>query len=238
MTLKAVIIAHNEPDWCKTMTFGSDVPTTVTTLPCGDAWLTCDDGATIVVERKTIPDLVASIADGRLFGQVAEMVQATPWAYVVVQGKPWIKDNCLVLVGNETPSGWTWPSVRGALRTVQEMGACVDFLMSNAQENYRKAFIQLANHKRGDVRIKRKREAILRSPGEEVLCSLPQISDGRAQALLSHCGSAAYALVYLTGDDGGKVHGIGQSVKDSAKFALGLPEWAELTIISKEGEHG
>jgi len=236
MSLKAVVHDSREPSWVQAMTFGPDVPVTVTTLPCGDAWLACEDGATIVVERKTIPDLVASLADGRLFGQVAEMVKATDWAYVVVQGKPWIKDNCLVLDGSGTPSGWTWPSVRGALRTVQEMGACMDFLMSNAQEDYRKALIQLANHKRGDVRIKRKREAVLRSPGEEVLCSLPQISDGRAQVLLQHCGSAAYALVHLTGDGGGEISGIGPSIKTSAKFALGLPEWAELTIISTKEE--
>lgn len=237
MSLKAVVHDSREPSWVQAMTFGPDVPVTVTTLPCGDAWLACDDGATIVVERKTIPDLVSSIEDNRLFGQAAEMVKATDWAYVVVQGKPWIKDNCLVLDGSGTPSGWTWASVRGALRTVQEMGACVDFLMSNAQENYRKTLIQLANHKRGNVRIKRKREAVMRSPGEEVLCSLPQISDGRAQALLSHCGNAAAALMYLTSTGGSEVRGIGQSIKDSAKFALGLPEWAELTIVSKEEKH-
>jgi len=231
MTLKTVVHDSREPDWCKAMSFGPDVPVVVQELPCADCWLATDD-ATIAVERKgSLSDLVASIADDRLFGQVAAMVAATQWSYVVITELPKLTDSGQLIIGGKFTK-WTWASVQGALLTVQELGAGVRWAMDDKE--YRKVLLQLANRKRGDVRIKRKREAILRSPGEEVLCSLPQISDGRAQALLKHCGNAAAALMYLTGTGGGEVRGIGQSIKDSAKFALGLPEWAELTIVSKE----
>jgi len=231
VSLKAVIIDTREPVWCKAMTFG-DAPVMVQELPAGDAWLAVEN-ATIAVERKgSISDLIASIADNRLFGQIGQMTATTSWAYLVITELPRLAEGQLI-IGNKLTK-WTWSALQGALLTVQELGAGVRWAVDDSE--YRNVLKQLANRDRGNVVMRRKREAVMRSPGEEVLCSLPQISDGRAEALLRHCGSAANALVYLTSNGGGEVRGIGQSIKDSARFALGLPDWAELTIISKEHE--
>ena len=60
--------------------------TAVTQLQCGDVWIAAADNALLIVERKTADDLLASIADGRLFDQSAAMVAMSPWRYIVVQG--------------------------------------------------------------------------------------------------------------------------------------------------------
>ena len=84
--LKAIIIDSNEwatAPWLQRVTF--PVKVSVTNLSVGDAWLSCQDAA-IIVERKTPSDLLASIADGRLFAQCAAMMAASPWSYLVVTG--------------------------------------------------------------------------------------------------------------------------------------------------------
>ena len=40
----------------------------------------------VLVERKTLPDLVASIKDGRLFRQALRLVEAEPWCVIVLEG--------------------------------------------------------------------------------------------------------------------------------------------------------
>jgi DNA excision repair protein ERCC-4 len=40
----------------------------------------------LLVEHKTLPDLVASSKDGRLFRQALQLVEAEPWSVVVLEG--------------------------------------------------------------------------------------------------------------------------------------------------------
>ena len=92
MTLKAVILDSREPVWVQELNFG--VPKSITALPSGDAWLATED-TTLVCERKTLADLLASIRDGRLFTQAAAMVQQSVWSYEVVTELPVIRSGCV-----------------------------------------------------------------------------------------------------------------------------------------------
>lgn len=230
MSLKAIILDSREADWVKALTF--DVPMTVQSLPYADAWLATGD-ATLLVERKTVGDLLGSIADGRIFDQVARMVDASAWCYVVVTELPAVRSGYVWLQNRITK--WKWASVQGALATVQEMGATVLFLENYGA--YGPVLELLARRSREEVRIGRKREGVFATPGEIVLSSLPGISVVRAQALLDHCGSAAWALAYLT-DGGEDIPGVGPATRKAARGALGLDDELTLTVISREGQNG
>lgn len=223
MTLAAVILDSREPTWVQELTFG-DAPVSVAPLTAGDAWLAVEDAA-IIVERKTFGDLLGSIQDGRLFDQAARMVRLSPWCYLVVHGE----------LGDARgyKNEWGKHRVEGALATVQQMGVVVVRVGSLCLD-YHDALLWLAGRKRGEVRITPRREAVMQSPGERVLCALPGISEIRAQALLDHCGTAVWALTYLTDEGGGKVRGIGPATKEAARQALGLEDNQILAVNIKE----
>lgn len=219
MALKAVLLDSREPDWVHALDFGG-VPVSVVVLSAGDAWLAVED-ATIVVERKTFSDLLGSIQDERLFDQAARMVKLSSWRYLVVQGQGHLSQDGKHVTHAGLPNPWLVHRVEGALATIQQMGVTV--VRIGAQpHNYHAALLWIAGRKRGEVKVAPRREAVMQSPGERVLCALPGISEVKAQALLAHCATAAWAFVYLTGEGGGKVLGIGPATKEAARQALGL----------------
>jgi len=59
-----------------------DVRVTVNHLSLGDYLV--DDR--LCVERKTLPDLAGSVADGRLFRQASRLASASKWAVVLLEG--------------------------------------------------------------------------------------------------------------------------------------------------------
>jgi len=224
--LKTVILASTEPARIKALNCG--VPTMVQALPCGDAWLATDT-ETLVIERKTLSDLLASIRDGRLFDQAARMGAQSKWSYEVITALPVVRSGMVCLDGKLTE--WKWSSVQGALLTIEEMGIEVVWW----QGGYVECLKWLASRDRDTVHVKpQKRDVIMQSPAETILCSLPGISDGRAGALLEHCGTAAFALQFLTGNGGGPVPGIGPGTKTAVRNALGLADDLVLTVVSKE----
>lgn len=201
------------------------------TLTVGDAWIAAPD-AVLVVERKTLSDFCASIADGRLFNQVAEMRQISPWCYVIVTGIPAVAAGKLVIGGQ--PSGWQWASIQGAMLTVQELGAALIWIESDMQ--YAACLDWLARRDRGTVQIAARREALLESPAVQVLTALPGIAQVRAEALLRHCGSVAFALQYLTGEEE-KIPGVGSTTKLAVRSVLGLLPEMQLAVITKENQN-
>lgn len=231
MTLSAVLLDSREPPWVQALDFG-EIPTTVTALTAGDAWLAVEDAA-IMVERKTFSDLLGSIQDGSLFDQAARMVKLSPWCYLVVQGWGSFSAGERYVRHTHLPKPWPAHRIEGALATIQQMGMVV-VRIGEQQPLYRDALLWLASRKRGDVKITVKREAVMQSPGERILCALPGISEVRAQALLDHCGTAAWALTYLTDEGGGKAPGIGPTTKASARRALGLEDDQILAVNIKE----
>lgn len=231
MTIQAVILDSREPPWVLALKFGQ-APVAVQALPAGDACIATGD-AMLLVERKTPGDLLASISDDRLFNQVAEMHKATPWVYVVVTGELAQTGGFVRADGRTT--NWRWASLQGALLSAQELGAAIFYCSSDHE--YASALEALAAHSRAPVRVDAKRDTTMLTPGEVVLTSLPGISDVRARALLQYCGSAAFALAFLS--DGGaaepvpdKVPGVGKATKQAARAALGLTDNLRLEVVT------
>jgi ERCC4-type nuclease len=99
---------------------------------------------------------------------------------------------------------------------------------------------QLARRDRGAVQVKQqKRAVVMQSPGEVLLTALPGIADGRAEALLKYCGSPAYALSFLTGNNEGvDVPGVGRGTMSAVRAALGLDDEFYLEVTPQmEAEH-
>lgn len=229
MTLRAVVLDSREPTWVQELDFG--VPKSITSLPIGDCWLATED-TTLVVERKTLADLLASIRDGRLFTQAAKMVSQSVWSYEVVTELPVIRSGCVWAGGQLT--AWKWSSVQGALLTLQDIGVQVVF-WPNSHQGYADALKFLAGRDRSTVKVHpQKRDVVMQSAGESILCSLPGISDGRAGSLLEYCGSAIEAIQFLCGNSKDGVPGIGPAIKAGTRQALGVPDWAEPRLVSKE----
>jgi ERCC4-type nuclease len=202
--------------------------TVVTQLQCGDAWIAAADGKLLIVERKTADDLLASIADGRLFDQAAAMTAMTPWSYIAVEGVLEPSPNGKT-ISQRNPTGWQWAAVQGALQTVQEMGVAVVYL--SGPEEFAPFIERLARRDRSAVRVGAVRKPELLAPGMSLLMSLPGIGPDRAKNLLEQAGTAAFALSCMT-DDHLNVIGIGKETRAKVREALGLEVGARLEIVN------
>jgi len=167
--IKSIIIDSREPESIHKLDFGN-TPKMKMTLEAGDLWVACEDGCTLVVERKEPNDLLASIADNRLFNQAAKMKQISQWSYVVVTGKI---DDALAIDRN-----WTYAAIWGALLSVQELGVMVVFC--DGDYDFAPCVERLAKRTRGDMKIKPVRNAYVFGGQEAVLASLPGIGAKKA----------------------------------------------------------
>lgn len=232
MPLTAVMLDSREPANITAMRFGG-APTVVTTLQSGDLWATTDDGTLLVVERKTPNDLLASIKDNRLFGQVTAMRERSAWVYVVITG---VLSHTLdgKVIANERTTGWDWDSVQGALLTVQELGAGV--VMCRGDEWYEDAVLRLARRDHSKEKaIQPRTQGHILSGAEQILTSLPGIGLERAQRLLNYFDNAAHALAWLTWmGTFAEVEGIGDGTKRQVRRALGLSDDQWLTVFYEE----
>ena len=167
---------------------------TVTQLPCGDAWLQCED-ALIIVERKTTSDFLESIKDGRLFNQVSEMLKLSQWSYVAIEGvfQPYADG---IIAGDQLRQ-WSFAAIEGAKLSIQELGCGVIHYMDSFDECLK----QLAGRARGSVKIPPRREGYVFSPQEATLASLPGIGSKKAVEYLQlFKGNLALTLMALTGE--------------------------------------
>ncbi len=224
--IQSVLIDHREPLWMQRLQF-DDAPTVVTQLQCGDAWIAAGDDKLLIIERKTADDLLASIADGRLFEQAAAMTAMSPWSYIAVEGTPAPGAGGKTLADGRAVN-WQWAAVQGALQTVQEMGVAVVYLSD--PEEFRPYFIRLAKRDRTAVRVGGVRKVELLAPGMALLMALPGIGPDRAKNLLEQAGTAGQALSVLS-DDTVNVPGIGDGVRAKVREALGLADGLRLEVM-------
>lgn len=226
--IQSVLVDNREPIFMHKLKFDGAI-TAVTQLQCGDVWIAAADNALLIVERKTADDLLASIADGRLFDQSAAMVAMSPWSYIVVQGTltPALDGKTFA---DERLVNWQWAAVQGALQTVQEMGVAVVYLSGRADEF--QLFLQrLAARNRGPVRAGGARKVELLAPGMALLMALPGVGPDRAKSILEQCGTAAFALSVLT-DDMLNLIGIGDGTRAKVREALGLADGLKLEVTT------
>lgn len=225
--LTSVLIDQREPDHIRSLQFGG-IPVAVTMLDAGDLVCTTDDDAMLAIERKTPGDFLNTLKADRLFTQCQGIRAVTPWAYLVITGQLTPGPGGSVLADGRA-TGWAWASVAGALLTVQELG--VHVLQLPNEQAFEQAIVTLGNRNRDNVPIPPARNGVVLTPAEAVLAALPGVGPERADAVLRHCGSAGWALSYLTrlGENG--VPGIGDGIKQRVRQALGVEPGNELTII-------
>lgn len=134
MGILAIRLDSREPAWVKELRFG-DVAKTVEPLETGDAEVWLESGEILLIERKTVEDLLLSIKDGRLFEQASRLAEIrmqqqlsgkrlTTFPTLLVTGHMYQSQaNRLVTERGETQ--WHWESVNSALMSLQEVGRCL-----------------------------------------------------------------------------------------------------------------
>jgi DNA excision repair protein ERCC-4 len=222
----AVTIDSREPASIQGLKFGQ-TPVIVTTLDSGDCRVICDDGATLVIERKTPDDFLNSIKDGRLFEQVIRMREVSQWCYLIITGALYALPDGYVQIANRH-TGWRIESIEGAKITIQELG-CV--IVECKELEYAAWIERLSKRERGPVKAGALRNGHILSPGEQTLTALPGIGLDKAQLLLE-CHTPARALEYLTTERLTGIQGIGPITKQNIKRALGLKDNEHLKVIN------
>lgn len=192
-----------------------------------DFLVTCENGDVLAIERKSPNDLLASIADNRLFNQAARMKELTPYAYVVVTGT--IEPGAFgTIPGENKERRWNYASVWGALLSVQELGCSVVFC--DGEGDFIPSMVRLAKRSRDNVRVKPVRQATVFGGQEGVLLALPGIgeqkiygSDENPGLLKMFNGNLAICLMALTAPHDGKTYipGWGKKSRDNLVDFLG-----------------
>jgi ERCC4-type nuclease len=207
-----------------------ELPVVKHSLETGDYKLWRDDGHVVIVERKAVSDLLGSIADGRVFQQVArlaELASETTWVYVMVTGEIETLDNRVVTKRGVT--GWNFRSVNGALLTMQEVGVPVAF---GDDGTLAQDLITLAERSHNGVKVSPKRDIALISTAAAFLAGIPGIGEKRAVEIVQRAaGNLAHALIWLTDTDAGDKGW--NAIKSNAKAFLGLAEDERLEIMRK-----
>jgi ERCC4-type nuclease len=229
MTATAILVDAREPQVIQNLKFNG-TPTVVQMLEHGDCMVATDDGAIVLIERKTSGDLLNSLGDGRLFVQLSEMLSITRYSYLVITGELQRGSNGNV-VSDRGNTGWSWASVQGALLTAQEMGIFVTFA---GGEDYETCVLRLAarEHKEDLVVLPAKLPRTL-TAGEAIIAALPGIGPERMKAVLDACGSPAWALVALT-DSTSEIQGIPHNVKIRVRGALKLQDAEQLGVMTND----
>jgi ERCC4-type nuclease len=193
----------------------------IATLATGDIQI--ED---IIIERKEPNDLLASIADGRLFNQCCEMRQDFEWCYVVICGQmPWGYDG--KIVGTQ----WNFRSIQGALLQVQELGIGITYAQNDTDLAHTVAW--LINRPRTQhIIIPPRKFGLPMMDDQKVLASMPGIGSERALELLKE-HNLRDALLCLV-DPKCKVPGIGEKTKTNIRQLFQLANNQILGVITND----
>ncbi|MEA4811189.1 MAG: ERCC4 domain-containing protein [Anaerolineaceae bacterium] len=241
MGISAVVIDSREPTWVQRLTFGG-VPTVVDCLEYGDLQVLCDDGATLIIERKTPDDFLGSLDDNRVLIQAAtiskqrQIAQLNPksrdtiWPYLVITGT-FMPASDGKTITQRGVTGWKWRSVMGALLSIQEMGTPVVFAADDA--DYEKLVISLSNRSHKSVeQILPPKLFTLLSPGQAVVAALPGIGIERLKTVMIYANDdPARAIAELTDPDK-EYAGIPKAVNKQIRSALKLQPGERLEVVA------
>lgn len=189
-------------------------------LEAGDVWID-----NLIIERKEPADLLASIADARLFNQVAAMRSLSEWVYVVITGQ--------LTPGYISGTNWTLRSIQGALLKAQELGAHI--VTANGEADFAPTLAWLYKRDRSKIVILDPRKyGIPMTQAQEIMASLPGIGPERAGDMLQELDTVARCLEWLTGNDPVTIPGIGPKTREGCKKALGLKSDESLRRVKNE----
>jgi ERCC4-type nuclease len=180
-------------------------------LPLGDYLV---DGA-LLIERKTLPDLVESIKDGRLFGQGCRLAVSGLRAAMVLEG-----------TGQDlTGSGMRREAIQGALISLT-LYLGVPLLRSRHPAETAQLMRFAAKQGRlvasGTVSRPGRRAKRKHLVQSRVLQGLPGVGAERARRLLERFGTLE-AVVRADADALASVRGIGQATAEAIRWAVEEP---------------
>lgn len=228
MALRYVVIDSREPDWLQGADFGCE--SAINQLDPGDIMAFCDDGQTLIIERKTPTDFLGTLKADRLFDQCGRLAQTRVsgfWPYIVITGEFLISRAGYVHCdGRDT--GWNWSAVMGSLLSIQELGVYVHQCANDY--DFVQAVIRLGNRRRSsEMMIEPKRNPKWTYPAGIIISSLPGIGVEKTEPILNHCGTVANALSMIT-DNKQFVPGVGTGLRKRIKKSLGLKTTEKIEV--------
>ncbi len=183
-------------------------PTLVGRLPVGDA----EVGPRVIVERKTVADFAASLADRRLFRQAAALARVAVRPLLVVEG-----EDALAATGLEPRA------LRGVLLALL-VGFRLPLLRTSSVEETALTLARIARQERrrlaGRPRPPRPTPA---RRALDVLAAIPGIGDERARRLLADFGSVQ-AVACAGEADLAETEGIGPHLAGVLRAAFAPPQ--------------
>ncbi len=190
-----------------------------------DFIVTCDNGDLLAIERKSPSDLLASIADSRLFNQAAKMKNLTQHCYVVITGSV---EDC--------QRGWDWNAIQGALISMQQMGVVI--VHCQGEDDFIPCIVRLANRSRDTINIKPLRSSVIFGGEVATLATIPGVGYKGAVKYLQIFKTLANTIMALCTPEMAKsIPGWG--IK-SAQTARDYFEWDNnnaVSYIQKEDEN-
>jgi DNA excision repair protein ERCC-4 len=165
-----------------------------------------------IFERKTLPDLIESIIDGRLFSQAHRLVQAGAPTAIILEGKA--SDIAGTLMRRE--------AIQGALTSLSIIYRIPVLRALDAAETARLlvyAAHQLRRHAADQIVRRGRRPKRRRRLQLHLLQGLPGIGLEKAIRLLDHFGSVE-AVMRAGAADLEQVDGIGEKLAGSIRWIL------------------
>lgn len=178
----SVVIDHREStsEVAKLLTTNESIHASYACLKIGDYII----NDAIIIERKTLDDLVKSIIDGRLFKQAIFLSASNKWKAIILEGK-----SIHLNIGRE--------AIQGALITTTVLFQIPILRAQNAYETVRLMHYMAEKlcHKPPTTVKKRfgRKPKRFYSRGLHILQGFPAVGPDRAQKLLSHFNSI-YAI--------------------------------------------
>ncbi len=185
-------------------------PTFVGRLPVGDVEI----GSRILVERKTVADLAASMDDGRLFRQARAISRACPCPLLIIEGEDGFD------LMHVPPN-----ALRGLLLTLL-VGYRIPILRTASVSETAVSLAQLARQEKKRMeRLRRSRRSgkTAARTALEVLGTIPGIGDEKARRLIEGLGSLKEVVV-ASEKELRSVPGVGPRTAREVRRALDGPE--------------
>ena len=231
--IRSVVIDSREPEWIQNLEwFGAEK--SVSCMDAGDLLAVCDDGAGLLIERKTPTDFLGSLVSQRMLIQSA--LKLAPyrangfWPYVMITGDLYISNRGKAAYeqgGYLYESKVDFTAVWGELLSIQELGVFVTFAKGN--RDYADAVLRLSNRSRTSLKTipaaKRKGEAL--GIEASILSSIPGIGEARAKRICEEYTPIGF-LISLSRNE--KPAGITGRTREKilSAFGIGLNETLEL----------
>lgn len=170
-------------------------------------------------ERKTLPDLVASIKDGRVFQQACRLAAAPQRGVIILEGSS----------ASLRRSKMRRAAIQGLIIKISVFLSIPVLRAKDAEESARlilytvrqaQRITGLANHTR---HFPHKRAQLRQKTQQHILQGIPGIGPGRAAALLKHFDSIE-AIFSASTDELSAVSGINQKTASTICWAVKEPD--------------